>query len=91
MTGISTAMEQPTKKFRGRIHNKIPTEDVKPGDIVMYNAGGGYCRSVASVAMKTVMVDQPKGMKPRTKRINREDIKEVWRWRGKTESVSGRR
>ena len=76
-------VEPETKKFRGRIHTKVSTSEVQPNDVIMFNDGGFYCRFVKSVAKKTVTVSQPKGMKPKTKRVNREDIKECWRWRKK--------
>lgn len=72
-------MEQPTKKFRGRIHQQVPIDEVTAGDIIMFVDVRSYTRSVKSVAKKTVMVHQPKGLKPRAKRVDRESIKEVWR------------
>ena len=73
-----------TKKFKSRIYIEVPTKEVQPGDIVAYNDGGSYTRIVKSVAKSTVMVEQPKDFKPRTKRVNRKNITRCWRWRKKT-------
>lgn len=77
-------MEQPTKKFRNRIYHQTPTAEVMPGDVIMYVDGGTYTRFVKSVATKSVMIEQPKGLKPKTKRIDRKSIKRCWRWYKKT-------
>ena len=76
-------MEQQTRKFRSRIHNQVPTAEVQPGDVIVFTDGGSYTRSVDSVTKANVWVKQPKGMKPKTKMVERENIKECWRWHKK--------
>ncbi len=58
----------------------MPLDEVAAGDVVMYTDTGYYTRFVKRVSPKTVVVEQPKGMRPPTKRIDRKDIKECWRW-----------
>ena len=69
------------KKMRGRWYHKVDNDFVTAGDIIIYNDDGLYTRVVKSVSKKTVMVDQPEGLKPKTKRVDREDIRECWRKR----------
>ena len=77
-----------TKKFKSRIYIEVPTKEVQPGDIIVFNDNGSYTRIVKSVAKSTVMVEQPKDFKPRTKRVNRKCIKETWRWHKKMEDTT---
>lgn len=65
--------------MRGRLYHQIPVTDVGAGDVIMYTDTGFYTRFVKSVSKKTVIVEQPKGMRPPTKRVSREVIKECWR------------
>ncbi len=73
-------MSEPTKKLRNRIYHRVPNGDVQAGDAVVFLAGGTYTRFVVSVTSTNVVVDQPLGFKPKTKRISRDAIQEVWRW-----------
>ncbi len=75
-----------TKKFRGRVYVRVPAQDVESGDVIMFTTSrGSYCRFVSRVTKANVMVEQPKGMRPRTKRVDRESITECWRRRTKME------
>jgi hypothetical protein len=71
------------KKMKGRWYRRVPNEDVKKNDLIIYIdsfTGGAYHRYVKSVAKKTVTVHMlitPSGKKH--KRVARTNIKEVWR------------
>jgi hypothetical protein len=78
-------MTEPTLKLRNRIYHPVPIDDVQAGDAVVYvDAGRRHTRFATSVTKTNVVVDQPKGFKPKTKRVHRSDIKEVWRWHKRT-------
>lgn len=79
-----------TKKFGNRIYVRVDVNDVQPDDVVFFQDQGLHTRFCVSVAKKVILVDQPKGFKPKTKRVPRKNIKEVWRWWKKnTPSASG--
>lgn len=59
---------------------KVDRNDIQADDVVFFQDGGFHSRYVVSVSKKSIMVDQPKGFKPKTKRVSRENITEVWRW-----------
>lgn len=74
-------------KIKGRIHQSVPINEVKPGDIITYCDTCRRTRTVVSVSPQTVVVDQPKGLRPLTKRISRKKITECWRWHKEVDSV----
>ena len=69
--------------MRGRLYRKVAATDVIIGDVVIYEDGGTYTRIVKSVSKKTIMIEQPTGLTPKTKRVGRQNIKECWRWHKK--------
>jgi len=77
----NTALE--TRKFGRRIHVEVDRNDIQVGDVVFFDDGGLYCRCVVRVCKKSIQVSQPKGFHPKTKRVLRENVKEVWRWHKK--------
>lgn len=78
-------MTEPTLKLRNRIYHPVQIADVRAGDVVVYvDAGRRYTRFVARVTAINIVVEQPKGFKPKTKRVFRSDVKEVWRWHKST-------
>lgn len=78
-------MTERTLKLRNRIYHPVPIADVQAGDAVVYvDDGRRHTRFVARATATHLLVEQPKGFKPKTKRVYRIDVKEVWRWHKRT-------
>ena len=69
------------KKFSGRIYLSVPTKQVRAGDIIEWTNTGRHTSIVDSVTAANVMVKQPKGFKPKTKRVPRKNVTKCWRRR----------
>lgn len=80
--------EPEVRKFGARIFVKISPDAIQEDDIVFYKTHIVHCRTVVGITKASVIVDQPKGYKPGTKRIKRADVQSAWRWH-RTESKNG--
>lgn len=72
----------------GRLYVSIELTDVQPGDIVSWKGRHLHHNKVKEVSKKSVIIQNHPNLKPTTKRVNRSQIIECWRWHKKAEKTS---
>ena len=74
-----------TRRMAGRLYTHIELGDILPGDIVAWQGRHIHYNKVKSASKKAVTIFNHKGLKPVTKRVFMNQVRECWRWHKKVE------
>ncbi len=72
----------------GRLYVSIEPADVQPDDVVGWRDRHVHHNKVKAVSKKTVTIQNHPNLKPTTKRVNRSQVIECWRWHKKVEKTA---